>query len=198
MRQPRPAARPTFRHRAGRRRCATDPATPHTSCVASAENGPTPWPHCRGVRVIFTCLHAEVKRVPPTRCLLPRPETLLTIAMRTSRVSPVLARGDAGPTMPRPRGGCRMKAVWAFAVAGLLVLAVDAHADTVFLKDGQSVWGREITEEGDMVTVVRPGETLRFPKREVDRIDRWRLSVPKYYEPPAATPGASDEKPASV
>jgi hypothetical protein len=91
-----------------------------------------------------------------------------------------------------------MKAVWAFAVAGLAVLAVEAHADTVFLKDGQSVWGREITEEGDTVIVVRPGETLRFPKREVDRIDRWRLSVPKYYEPPAAGPGASDEKPASA
>jgi hypothetical protein len=91
-----------------------------------------------------------------------------------------------------------MKAVWAFAVAGLAVLAVEAHADTVFLKDGQSVWGREITEEGDTVIVVRPGETLRFPKREVDRIDRWRLSVPKYYEPPAAGPGPSDEKPASA
>jgi len=91
-----------------------------------------------------------------------------------------------------------MKVVWAFAVAGLVILAVEAHADTVFLKDGQSVWGREVTEEGDTVIVVRPGETLRFPKRDVDRIDRWRLSVPKYYDPPAAGPGASDEKPASA
>jgi len=91
-----------------------------------------------------------------------------------------------------------MKTVWAFSVAALLVLAVEAHADTVFLKDGQTVWGREVTEEGDTVIVVRPGETLRFPKRDVDRIDRWRLSVPKYYDPPAAGPGASDEKPAST
>jgi hypothetical protein len=91
-----------------------------------------------------------------------------------------------------------MKALWAFAVAGLVVLTVEAHADTVFLKDGQTVWGREVTEEGDTVIVVRPGETLRFPKRDVDRIDRWRLSVPKYYEPPAAGPGASDERPASA
>jgi uncharacterized membrane protein len=91
-----------------------------------------------------------------------------------------------------------MNAVWAFTVAALAVLAVEAHADTVFLKDGQTVWGREVTEEGDTVIVVRPGETLRFPKRDVDRIDRWRLSVPKYYEPPAAGPGASDEKPASA
>jgi uncharacterized membrane protein len=91
-----------------------------------------------------------------------------------------------------------MKVVWAFAVAGLVILAVEAHADTVFLKDGQSVWGREVTEEGDTVIVVRPGETLRFPKRDVDRIDRWRLSVPRYYDPPAAGPGASDEKPASA
>lgn len=91
-----------------------------------------------------------------------------------------------------------MKAVWAFAVAGVVVLAVEAHADTVFLKDGQTVWGREVTEEGETVIVVRPGETLRFPKRDVDRIDRWRLSVPKYYEPPAAGPGASDERPTTA
>ena len=71
-----------------------------------------------------------------------------------------------------------MKTVWAFSVAALLVLAVEAHADTVFLKDGQTVWGREVTEEGDTVIVVRPGETLRFPKRDVNRIERWRLSVP--------------------
>lgn len=91
-----------------------------------------------------------------------------------------------------------MKTVWAFSAAALLVLAVKAHADTVFLKDGQTVWGREVTEEGDTVIVVRPGETLRLPKRDVDRIDRWRLSVPKYYEPPAAGPSASDEKPATA
>src|SRR5512147_1707873 len=97
-----------------------------------------------------------------------------------------------------PRGGCRMRTVWAVAVAALFVFAAEAHADTVFLKDGQSVWGREITEEDDTVIVVRPGETLRFPKRDVDRIDRWRLSVPKYYEPPAAGPGASDERPATA
>ncbi|MBP2670830.1 MAG: hypothetical protein H6Q85_896 [candidate division NC10 bacterium] len=91
-----------------------------------------------------------------------------------------------------------MKALWAFAVAGLVALTVEAHADTVYLKDGQSVWGREIAEEGDTVIVVRPGETLRFPKRDVDRIESWRLSVPKYYEPPSAGPGASDERPAST
>lgn len=91
-----------------------------------------------------------------------------------------------------------MRTGWAFAVAALLILVVEAHADTVYLKDGQSVWGREVTEEGEAVIVVRPGETLRFPKRDVDRIERWRLSVPKHYEPPAAGPGASDERPAGV
>jgi hypothetical protein len=91
-----------------------------------------------------------------------------------------------------------MKTVWAVAVAALFVLAVEAHADTVFLKDGQTVWGKEITEEGDTVIVVRPGETLRFPKRDVDRIERWRLSVPKYYEPPTAGAGSAGEGPAST
>jgi hypothetical protein len=91
-----------------------------------------------------------------------------------------------------------MKALWAFSTAALLVLAVEAHADTVFLKDGQTVWGREVTEEGDTVIVVRPGETLRFPKRDIDRIERWRLSVPKYYEPPTAGEGAAADRPAST
>jgi len=91
-----------------------------------------------------------------------------------------------------------MKTVWAFAFAALLVLVVEAHADTVYLKDGQTVWGREVTEEGDTVIVVRPGETLRFPKRDVDRIERWRLSVPKYYEPPTAGEGAAADRPAST
>lgn len=91
-----------------------------------------------------------------------------------------------------------MKTVWAVAVAALFVLAIEAHADTVFLKDGQTVWGKEITEEGDTVIVVRPGETLRLPKRDVDRIERWRLSVPKYYEPPTAGAGSGGEGPASA
>jgi len=91
-----------------------------------------------------------------------------------------------------------MRTVWAFAVAALLALAVEAHADTVYLKDGQTVWGREVNEEGDTVIVVRPGETLRFPKRDVDRIERWRLSVPKYYEPPTAGDGPALDRPAST
>ena len=91
-----------------------------------------------------------------------------------------------------------MKTVCAFAFAALLVLVVEAHADTVYLKDGQTVWGREVTEEGDTVIVVRPGETLRFPKRDIDRIERWRLSVPKYYEPPTVGEGAAADRPAST
>jgi hypothetical protein len=91
-----------------------------------------------------------------------------------------------------------MRTVWAVAVAALLILAVEAHADTVYLKGGQSVWGREVMEEGDTVIVVRPGERLRFPKSDVDRIERWRLSVPKYYEPPAADVGTAAESPAST
>ncbi len=90
-----------------------------------------------------------------------------------------------------------MRTVWAVAVAALLVLVVEARADTVYLKDGQTVWGREVTEEGDTVIVVRPGETLRFPRGDVDRIERWRLSVPKFYEPPAAEVGTAAESPAS-
>ena len=91
-----------------------------------------------------------------------------------------------------------MKTVSAVAVAALFALAAEAHADTVFLKDGQTVWGREVIEEGNTVIVVRPGETLRFPKGDVDRIEGWRLSVPKYYEPPTAGEGPAADRPAST
>jgi hypothetical protein len=91
-----------------------------------------------------------------------------------------------------------MRLVWAVAVVALLALVAEAQADTVYLKGGQSVWGKEVTEEGDAVIVVRPGETLRFPKGDVSRIERWRQSVPRYYEPPSAVSGANREGSAPV
>jgi len=86
-----------------------------------------------------------------------------------------------------------MKTVWAVAVTALLVLAAEAHADTLYLKDGQTVWGSEITEEGDRVIVQRSGETLRFPKGDVIRIERSRSSIPRYYEPPSGVAGTAPE-----
>ncbi|RPI10570.1 MAG: hypothetical protein EHM71_03190, partial [Zetaproteobacteria bacterium] len=84
-----------------------------------------------------------------------------------------------------------MKTVWAVAVATLLALAAEARADTLYLKDGRTVWGSEIGDEGDQVVVRRSGETLRFPKGEVVRIERSRVSIPRYYEPPAEVTGAA-------
>ncbi len=86
-----------------------------------------------------------------------------------------------------------MRTVWAVVVAMCLGVAVEARADTVYLKDGQTVWGKEIVEEGDTVVVKRPGETLRLPKRDVGRIERERVSVPRYYEPPSTGAGSKDE-----
>jgi len=79
-----------------------------------------------------------------------------------------------------------MRTVWTAAGLALIVLAAEAHADTLYLKDGQTVWGTEVVEEGDMVIVLRPGETLRFSGRDVSRIEHSRLSIPRYYEPPAS------------
>jgi hypothetical protein len=86
-----------------------------------------------------------------------------------------------------------MRTVWTVAVVALLALAVEAYADTIYLKDGQTVWGKEVTEEGDTVIVVRPGETLRFPKGDVSRIEQWRMSVPRYYDPPSGAAGSARE-----
>jgi hypothetical protein len=79
-----------------------------------------------------------------------------------------------------------MRTVWTAVGLALVVLAAEAHADTLYLKDGQTVWGAEVVEEGETVVVLRPGETLRFPTREVSRIERSRLSIPRYFEPPAS------------
>jgi hypothetical protein len=86
-----------------------------------------------------------------------------------------------------------MRVLWTVAVAALCTLAVEAYADTVYLKNGETVWGREVTEEGETVIVVRPSGTLRFPKRDVSRIERERTSIPKHYEPPTTGGGARDE-----
>lgn len=79
-----------------------------------------------------------------------------------------------------------MRTVWAAAGLALIVLVAEAHADTLYLKDGQTVWGTEVVEQGDTVIVLRPGETLRFPGRDVSRIERSRLSIPRYFEPPTS------------
>jgi len=76
--------------------------------------------------------------------------------------------------------------VWTAAGLALIVLVAEAHADTLYLKDGQTVWGTEVVEQGDTVIVLRPGETLRFSGREVNRIERSRLSIPRYFEPPTS------------
>lgn len=84
-----------------------------------------------------------------------------------------------------------MRRIWVAAAALTVVLAAaDARGDTLYLKDGQSVWGKDIYEEGDSVVVVRPGGDLRFPKSQVDRIERTRTTLPPFYSPPTTAPAA--------
>jgi hypothetical protein len=70
--------------------------------------------------------------------------------------------------------------------AGLmcLLLVTGAHADTVYLKNGDTVWGSEVTESGQAIVVFRAGEKLEFPRADVLRIERARLSIPRYYSAP--------------
>jgi len=77
-----------------------------------------------------------------------------------------------------------MRILWTVIIVVWLFLAVEAHADTVYLKDGQSFWGSEIAEEGDTVIVKRPGGALQFPKSDVLRIERAQISIPRFYAPP--------------
>lgn len=71
-----------------------------------------------------------------------------------------------------------------------VVAATEARGDMVYLKDGQTVWGKDVYEEGDSVVVVRPGGDLRFPKAQVNRIERTRSSLPPFYTPPESAPAA--------
>jgi hypothetical protein len=95
-----------------------------------------------------------------------------------------------------------MRRLW-LAVAALawLGMAVEAHADTVYLKDGRRVWGKETYEEGDTIVVVRPGGDLRFPKSDVGRIETMRSTLPPFYSTPtgeSAAPGAPATGPAGA
>lgn len=89
-----------------------------------------------------------------------------------------------------------MRRIW-MVVAALawVILASDARADTVYLTNGQSVWGREAYEEGDAVVVVRPGGNVRIPKSQIKRIEGVQTTLPPFYSPPAET-APSGELPA--
>ncbi len=90
-----------------------------------------------------------------------------------------------------------MRTIWILAaVAATFLLVSQAAADTVYLKDGRSFWGREAYEDGDWVILVRPDGTMRFPKDEVGRIQPVQTTLPRFYVPPSAAPGVSPTGPA--
>ena len=90
-----------------------------------------------------------------------------------------------------------MRRIWVAAVVALawVVMAAGARADTVFLKNGQKIWGTDTYEEGDSVIVVRPGGEVKIPKGEVSRIERARSSLIPYYSVPGTVPAPSGEGP---
>jgi hypothetical protein len=88
-----------------------------------------------------------------------------------------------------------MRRIWVAAVVALawVVMAADARADTVYLKDGRSLWGTETYEDGESVVIVRPGGEVKIPKAEVNRIERTRSSLIPYYVVPGTAPSPSGE-----
>jgi hypothetical protein len=82
-----------------------------------------------------------------------------------------------------------MRKVWVVVVAlAGVVLATGARADTVYLNNGQSIWGSEVYEEGDSVVIVRPSGDLRIPRSEVSRIERMQSNLPPFYTSPGSAP----------
>jgi hypothetical protein len=127
-----------------------------------------------------------------------------TLVDRERRISPEMLRGLSAVAafgwMPirlqsgargllAQRGGQRMRRIWVVVVAlAWVVLATDARADTVYLTNGESIWGREAYEEGDWVVIVRPGGDLRIPRSQVSRIERIHSTLPPFYSPPQTAP----------
>ena len=85
-----------------------------------------------------------------------------------------------------------MPKVVGLAVLLWVALAATAEADTVFLKNGESVWGSSTYEDGDAVIVVRPSGKLRIPKADVSRVDGLKSSLPPFYSPPGTATGATE------
>jgi hypothetical protein len=90
-----------------------------------------------------------------------------------------------------------MPRIWVAAVVALawIVMAGNAQADTVYLKDGQALWGTDVYEEGDSVVVVRPGGAVKVPKGQVSKIERARSSLIPHYQVPGTAPAPAGEGP---
>ena len=93
--------------------------------------------------------------------------------------------------------------MWRLGIAAVLTvlsLAPEASADTVYLRDGQTVWGLEVVEQGGAVLVERADGELRIPKIDVATIERAQMSIPPFYAQPGTeypTPApATAQKPA--
>ncbi len=95
------------------------------------------------------------------------------------------------------KGGQGMRGIWVTAVVALawVIMVADARADTVFLKDGRSLWGTDTYEEGDTVVLVRPDGEMRIPKADVNKIERTRSSLIPYYQVPGTAPAPTGEGP---
>jgi hypothetical protein len=98
------------------------------------------------------------------------------------------------------KGDCNMWRLWIAVVLTGLSLVPEASADTVYLMDGQTVWGSEVVEQGGAVIVERAEGELRIPKTDVARIERAQMSIPPFYAAPGTeyppSPMATAQKPA--
>jgi hypothetical protein len=90
--------------------------------------------------------------------------------------------------------------LWIAAVLTGLSLAPEASADTVYLRDGQTVWGFEVVEQGGAVLVERADGELQISKTDVARIERAQMSIPPFYALPGTEyptpPVATAQQPA--
>ncbi len=118
--------------------------------------------------------------------------TLMTFADQDCCVRP----GVLGMLSRVGTGGRFMR--WSWIVGGMMLaflLVGQAGADTVYLKDGRSLWCQEAYEENDLVIVVRPEGVLRLPKSDVSRIEPIKTTLPRFYSPPPGAPAGAPGAP---
>jgi hypothetical protein len=112
-----------------------------------------------------------------------------------------------------PGGRWMRVGAWQWLLGGVVLSVVaglgTARADTVYFKNGTSMWGEFAEIEGDEVVIHQPGRTIRFPRDDVARIEKIKTNLPDHpvnLAPPPAplapsgstvTPGGSPGGPTS-
>ena len=139
-----------------------------------------------------------------------QPRELERATERAGGTSPDSARKGRSGIRPRSSStgsgsaaGERSSEMWRLWIAAVLTgltMAPEACADTVYLRDGQTVWGLEVVEQGGAVLVERADGDSDSRRLMLPRSNEPQISIPPFYAQPGTEyptpPVATAQKPA--